>query len=37
MLPTFQWTTFDVTGMLPPHWQQDVFGVAADADFRDFP
>ena len=37
MLPTFQWTTFDVTGMLPPDWQQDVFELAGQADFRDFP
>lgn len=37
MLPTFRWTTFDVTGMLPPRWRQDVSEVAARADFRDFP
>ena len=37
MLPTFQWTTFDVTGMLPPPWRQDVLQIAAEAEFRDFP
>jgi hypothetical protein len=37
MLPTFQWTTFDVTGMLPPNWRQDVLNVAANAEFREFP
>ena len=37
MLPAFRWTTFDVTGMLPPHWRQDVLKTAARADVRDFP
>ncbi len=37
MLPTFQWTTFDVTGILPRTWRQDVLDAAADADFRHFP
>jgi hypothetical protein len=37
MLPTFQWTTFDVSGMLPPHWRHDVLALAANADFRRFP
>jgi hypothetical protein len=37
VLPTFQWTTFDVSSMLPPHWTPDVMAVADDADFRDFP
>lgn len=37
MLPTFQWTGFDVDGMLPAHWRQDVEAVSAEADFRDFP
>jgi hypothetical protein len=37
MLPTFQWTTFDVNGVLPPGWQQDAWEAAAGADFRDFP
>lgn len=37
MLPTFQWTTFDVSGMLPPNWQQDVLDAAANADFQHFP
>jgi hypothetical protein len=33
----FRWTTFDVTGSLPPGWQQEIAAVAADADFREFP
>jgi hypothetical protein len=37
MLPTFQWTTFDVNGMLPPGWRRDVLFTAANADFREFP
>jgi hypothetical protein len=37
MLPTFSWTTFDVTGMLPAQWQQDVRRTAARSDVRDFP
>ena len=37
MLPTFQWTTFDVTGILPARWQQDVRDAAAEADVRAFP
>jgi hypothetical protein len=37
LLPTFHWTTFDVSGVLPPNWSQDTAVVATDADFRDFP
>jgi hypothetical protein len=37
MTARFLWITFDVTDLLPPHWQQDVIAVAAEADFRDFP
>lgn len=37
MLPTFWWTTFDVTGMFPPQWRTDVRKIAIDADFRNFP
>ena len=37
MLPAFQWTTFDVTGMLPSRWRQDIRDAVAGADFRDFP
>jgi hypothetical protein len=37
LLPTFQWTTFDVSGVLPPGWGQDAVAVATEADFRDFP
>ena len=37
MQARFRWTTFDVTGSLPPGWQQEIAAVAADADFREFP
>ncbi len=37
MLPTFWWTTFDVSGMFPPHWKADVRKTAVEADFRGFP
>ena len=37
MRPTFCWTTFDVTKMLPPGWREDVRAAAADSDDRDFP
>jgi hypothetical protein len=37
LLPTFRWTTFDVSGVLPPGWRQDAATVATAADFRDFP
>jgi hypothetical protein len=37
MLPTFQWTTFDVTGILPARWQHDTQDAAAEADVRAFP
>jgi hypothetical protein len=37
MRSVFSWTTFDVTGMLPPQWQQNVLAVAASSDDRDFP
>lgn len=37
MLPLFQWTGFDVNGMLPLNWRRDITVVAAAADFRDFP
>ena len=33
----FHWTTFDVSGVLPPGWQHEVRAVAASADFRKFP
>jgi 2OG-Fe(II) oxygenase superfamily len=36
VLPTFQWTTFDVNGMLPPGWRRETVAAAAEADFRDF-
>lgn len=35
--PRFRWTTFDVTGSLPPAWQQEISEVAVNADFREFP
>jgi hypothetical protein len=37
MLPTFRWTTFDVTDVLPARWRQDVLNAAANAEVRDFP
>lgn len=37
MLPSFQWTTFDVNDLLPPGWRQEITPVALNADFRDFP
>lgn len=37
MLPTFHWTTFDVSGMFPLDWRTDVYKAAVGADFRDFP
>ena len=37
MLPAFQWTTFDVTGILSPLWQRDVLAAAVEADVQDFP
>lgn len=37
MIPLFAWTTFDVSGLLPAGWRQDVRAVAATADFREFP
>jgi hypothetical protein len=35
-LPDFRWTTFDVNGLLPPGWQQDVTAAVAAADYRPF-
>ena len=37
MMRSFSWTAFDVTGLLPLVWPDDVKMVAADADFRNFP
>jgi len=37
MMPSFGWTTYDVSSQLPATWRQDVRRVAAAADFRDFP
>lgn len=37
VLPTFSWTTYDVTEMLPQRWQQGVLAVAATSDDQDFP
>ena len=36
MLPTFQWTTFDVSEMFPPDWGVDVRKTTINADFRNF-
>ncbi len=37
MQPRFRWTTFDVTGSLPPNWRREIKAVAKGADFRKFP
>lgn len=37
MPPRFHWTTFDVTDLLPEHWQQNVAGTVPSAEFREFP
>lgn len=37
MLPSFRWTTVDLNGWLPPHWQRDVLATAEIADYRSFP
>lgn len=37
MSARFHWLTFDVSGLLPRHWQQEIIAVGAVADFRDFP
>jgi hypothetical protein len=37
VLPRFQWTTFDVSNLLPPRWRQDALAMGTEADFRDFP
>jgi len=37
MRPIFSWTTFDVTNLLPPYWQQDIQVIADEAEIRDFP
>jgi hypothetical protein len=36
MLPTVQWTTFDVSELLPRDWSVDVRKAAINADFRNF-
>jgi hypothetical protein len=33
----FRWTTFDLSDLLPPSWQQEVLSTATSADFRAFP
>ena len=37
MASRFRWTTFDVSGSLPPGWQHEFARWQADADFREFP
>jgi hypothetical protein len=37
MRPTFSWTSFDVTELLPTRWRQDVLAAAEGSDDRDFP
>jgi hypothetical protein len=33
----FYWMTFNVTGLLPENWHEDISAVAAGADYRAFP
>jgi hypothetical protein len=33
----FRWVTFDLNGILPDGWQNEMRTTAADADFREFP
>ena len=37
MASRFRWTTFDVSGWLPPGWEREIRKVASAADFRKFP
>ncbi len=37
MVPRFRWTAFDVTGLLPLDWPDNIKMIAAEADFRNFP
>jgi hypothetical protein len=37
MVKRFRWTAFDVTGLLPLDYSDDIKTVAADADFRRYP
>lgn len=37
MAQRFRWTAFDVTGLLPLDYPDDIKMVAADADFGDYP
>jgi 2OG-Fe(II) oxygenase superfamily len=37
MLPTFRWTTFDLTSWLPQGWQEDVAIAVKAAEVREFP
>jgi hypothetical protein len=34
---SFSWTTFNLNDRLPVDWWQEIYEVAADADFREFP
>jgi hypothetical protein len=37
MPPSFCWTTFDVSRLLPENWHSDTSAVVGEADFRSFP
>jgi hypothetical protein len=37
MVRRFCWTAFDVSGLLPRDWRDDLKKAAAEADFRDYP
>jgi hypothetical protein len=37
MAQRFRWTEFDVSGLLPLDWPDDIKKISLDADFRDFP
>ena len=37
MAPRFKWIAYDVTGLLPLDWTDNIKAVAPEADFRNFP
>ena len=37
MAQRFCWTSFDVTGLLPEYWSEDIKGTATEAEFREYP
>ncbi|MFY9932963.1 MAG: 2OG-Fe(II) oxygenase [Streptosporangiaceae bacterium] len=36
-MPTFSWSTVDVSSSLPAGWRSEIGTLAAEADFRDYP